>query len=66
MGVKGFWLGVAVSVWVQFGTMLTFITCLNWDKEALRAAALVQANKKLDDEESIDERTRLKFELDKD
>lgn len=69
LGVKGFWLGVSVSAWAQVFTMLIFIGCLDWEQEALRAAALVQSNKegdykKLDDEENAFEVMHLKSEAD--
>ena len=53
LAVKGLWLGVATSVWAQFASMMTFISCLNWESEAARAAILVDLHKKTDDQDSI-------------
>lgn len=43
--VRGLWIGVAIVTYIQFFAITTLVSCLNWKREALRAAKLVSDNR---------------------
>ena len=44
LGVSGLWIGVVTVAYVQLAALSVLISCLNWDREAERAARLVERN----------------------